>query len=245
MADPHVEIRVDPGRGKNSGGDGNFAGGGNGLGGGQRTEILVTLDASVKLTEEGASVPRVVFPGIFPIEEKTDGERLIALHGFAEMAHSIVEIGGCGFGVHAAIDKTNKIGQVVIAKQSCNAISSQLHSPGFVKTIGISGNTVSVAEKSDVQRAAKDSLVRSEPRESFFRGNRQRLVRDRAFGRPQTGGLHAKNYFVVFAGKLQLLARIFRTPVSAARERGRRIGHASNIRIADQRKDRVIERSRA
>ena len=124
MADPHIKIRVDPRCGKNSGGDGNFTGGGNGLGGGQRAEILVTLDASIKLTEEGASVPRVVFPSIFAIEEKTDGERLIALHGFTEMAHTIVEIGGRGFAVHAAVDKTNKIRQVVIAKQSCNAISS-------------------------------------------------------------------------------------------------------------------------
>src|SRR5260370_7125969 len=121
MADPHVEIRVDPGRGKNSGGDGNFAGGGNGLGGGQRTEILVTLDASVKLTEEGASVPRVVFPGIFPIEEKTDGERLIALHGFAGMAHSIVEIAAGGFCVHPLIAQTTKTTHVVTAKHSSTA----------------------------------------------------------------------------------------------------------------------------
>ena len=245
MADPHVEIRVDPGSGENSSGGGNFAGGGNGFAGGQRAEILVALDASVKLAEEGASVSGVVFPGIFAVQKKTNREGLIAVHGFSEMAHSNVEIRRGCFGVHAAVNKTDKVGQVVIAKQSRNAISAQLHAPGFVEAIGISGNAISIAEKSDIQRAAKDSLVRSKPLKSFFRGNRQRLIRDGAFGRPQPGGLPAKNSFVIFARTPQLFARIFWTPVGAARERSPRIGYARNIGIADQGKDRVIERSRA
>ena len=120
-----------------------------------------------------------------------------------------------------------------------------MHIPRFVKAIGVGGNAISVAEKSHVQSAAKDSFVRAEPPESFFRGNRQRLVGDRAFGRPKAGGLHAKNSFVILAGKLQLFARIFGTAVRAARERRAGIGDARDIGIADQRKDGVIERSRA
>src|SRR5260370_21773325 len=106
-----------------------------------------------------------------------------------------------------------------MAKQSGDCVSVQLHAPGFVEAIGIGGNAISVAKKSDVQRTAKDSLVRSEPLKSLFRCDRQRLIRYRAFGRPQPGGLHAKNSFMIFAGTLQLFARIFRTPLGAARDR--------------------------
>src|SRR6266478_583996 len=141
-------------------------------------------DASVKFAEERASVARVVFPGIFAVEEKTNGERLIARHVFTEMAHAAVEIGSGGFGVHAAVDKTDEIGQVMIAKQSRDGFSRELHAPGFVEAIGVGGNAISVAEEPDVERAAKDAFVGSEPLEAFFGGNGQSLIGDRAFGGP-------------------------------------------------------------
>src|SRR5260370_12177768 len=164
-------MRVDPRSGKKSGGSWNFTGGGNGFAGGQRAEILVALNASVKLAEEGAPVPGVVFPGIFAIEEKTNREVPIALHGFSEMAHSNVEIRRGGFGVHAAVSETDKIGEGVFAKQSRGIVSGQLHAPGLVEAPGIGGNAVAIAKKSDVQRTAKYSLVRSEPLESLFLGH--------------------------------------------------------------------------
>src|SRR5260370_31181463 len=169
MADPHVEIRVDPRSGKNSGGSWNFTAGGNGCAGCQRAEILVALNASVKLAEEDASVPSVVLPGVFAIEEKANCERLIALHGFSEMAHSNVEIRRGGFRVHAAVDETDKIGQVVIAKQSGDRVSGQLHAPGFVEAIGIGGKAPFVAEKNHAPPTAKHSLSPSEPHKYPFR----------------------------------------------------------------------------
>src|SRR5258708_21032294 len=134
---------------------------------------------------------------------------------------------------------------MVISKQSGDAIRANLHAPGFVEAIGVGGDAIAVAEKGDVQRATKDTFVSAEPLEAFLCGDGQRLVGDRAFGRPKSGGLSAKESFVIRAGKLQLLARIFRTAIGAARERRARIGHARNIGIADQRKNGVIERSGA
>src|SRR5260370_9401758 len=96
MADPDVEICVDPGSGENSSGGGNFAGGGDGFAGGESAEILVALDARVKLAQERAPVSRIVFPGVFAIEKKTNRERLIALHSLTQMAHSSMEIGRGG-----------------------------------------------------------------------------------------------------------------------------------------------------
>jgi len=47
---------------------------------------------------------------------------------------------------------------------------------------------------------------------------------------------------VILAGQLPLLAGIFWAPVGAARERRTGIRDARDIRIANQRKDRVVKR---
>src|SRR5258708_26265427 len=98
------------------------------------------------------------------------------MHGFSEMAHSSVEIGRCGFGFHAAVNKTDEVGQVVIAKQSRNAISAQLHAPGFVEAIGIGGNALSLPEESDLQNSAQDSPPRSQTPKTLFPRHPQRLL---------------------------------------------------------------------
>src|SRR5229473_672671 len=116
MADPHVEIGVNPGSGENPGSGGKRAGGGNRFGRREGAKILIALDACVKLAKKRPAVPGVVFPGIFAVEKNTNGEGLIARHVFSQMAHAIVKIGCSRSGVHAAIDKTDKIREVVIAK---------------------------------------------------------------------------------------------------------------------------------
>src|SRR5258707_11653803 len=98
---------------------------------------------------------------------------------------------------------------MVIAKQASDAVRSNLHVPRLVEAIRVGGYAVGVAEKPDVQRAAKYSFIRAEPLKAFFRRNGQRMVGDGALRRPQTGGLHAQNSFMIFAGKLQLFARLF------------------------------------
>src|SRR5260370_29353437 len=137
MADPDVEIGVDPGSGENAGGGGKIAGGANRFRRSERAEILIALDACIKLAEKRAAVPRVVFPGIFAVEKKTNGQRLIARHALSEMAHAIVKIGSSGFGVHAAVDETDEGREMVIAKQASDAVRSTLHVPGFVKSIDV------------------------------------------------------------------------------------------------------------
>src|SRR5207247_10877724 len=118
VGNPHVEICVDSRGGENSSGGGNSAGGGDGFGCSKRAEILVVLDASVKLAEKRAAVPWIVFPGVFAVEEETDRERLIGLHCFSEVPHAGVEVGGIGLGIHSALNVRDEVGQVVIAKQT-------------------------------------------------------------------------------------------------------------------------------
>jgi len=61
-----------------------------------------------------------------------------------------VEIGGGGFGIHSAVNETDEVGEMVIAKQSVNAVRTHLHVPRLVQSIGVGGNAVAIAEESDV-----------------------------------------------------------------------------------------------
>src|SRR6266481_1102539 len=242
VADPDVEIRVDPGGGENSGSGRNFAGSGDGFAGRERAEILIGLDAAVKFAEEGTAGARIVFPGVFAVQEKTNGERLIALDGFAEVSHAIVKIGGGRFGFHAAVDKADEIGKMVIAEEAGNAVRSDLDLPRFVETIGVGRDAVGVAEKSDVEGTAEDTFIGTEPAEAFLGGDGKCLVGDGAFRGPQASRLGAKNALVILAGELQLFAGVFGTAIGATRERSAGIGDARDIGIADQWKDGVVER---
>src|SRR6266478_2813442 len=109
MADPHVKVGVDPGGRENSGSGGNFTGCGNGLAGGERAEILIALDTGVEFAEESAAVARVIFPGVFAVEKKTDGERVIARHVVTEMTQPTMEIRGGFLCVHAAVNETDEV----------------------------------------------------------------------------------------------------------------------------------------
>src|SRR5260370_31900870 len=116
MANPHIEIGVDPGSGENPWSAGKRSGGGNRFGRRKGAKILIALDARIKLAKKRTAVPRVVFPGIFAVEIKANGEGLIARHVFSQVAHAIVKVGCSGFGVHAAVDETDTIRKMAIAK---------------------------------------------------------------------------------------------------------------------------------
>src|SRR6266481_5135878 len=139
------------------------------------------------------------------------------------MAQTSVQIRGGGFGIHAAVNKSDDIGKMVIAEQSGDSLSCQLHAPRFVQAIGVRGNSVGVAEKTDIERAAENAFVGAEPFESLFGGDGQGLIGDGAFRGPESGGLHAKKSFVISARTLQLFARVFGVAKCPARERCSRV----------------------
>ena len=72
VADPDVEIGVNPRSRKNPRGRGDFSRGRDGLCDGKRTEIGVRFDAAIKLAQKFAAISGVVFPSVFAIEEQTD-----------------------------------------------------------------------------------------------------------------------------------------------------------------------------
>src|SRR5260370_3799500 len=189
----------------------------NRLAGSERTKILVVLDAAIKFAQELTAVPRVIFPGVCSIEKKRNGERLIALTGFAGMAHPKVQVRGGGLGVDAAVNETDQIGQVVIAEQAGDA-AAQLQAPGFVEAVGVGGQAVGIAKESDVQGPPKYAFICSEPLETFFGCESQRLIRYRTFRRPEARRLRFEHSFMVAARPLQLFASIFRAAIRAPRQ---------------------------
>jgi len=132
--------------------------------------------------------------------------------GFAEMAS--FDCGDRRLRLWRPCCMTNQqIGQVVIAKTNPAILFPPRNSARGCKEIGIIGNTVSVAEKSAVQRAGPRTPRPFRTHLNLLPRQSSAPDRDRALGshRPRA---HAKNSFVVFAVKLHARA-IFRTPVSA------------------------------
>src|SRR5580692_2930116 len=107
MTNPDIEVGVNPGSGKNSAGRGDSARRGNGFAGGECAEVIVVRDATVEFAKELAAIARVIFPGIFAVKKKADGKRILALHGFTNVAQAGVEILGRGGAVHAAVHEAD------------------------------------------------------------------------------------------------------------------------------------------
>ena len=83
MANPNIEIRVDPGSGENSGVRRNNAGGGDRFRRGERPKILISVDSAVKFAQEFAAISGIVFPGVFAVQKQANREWLRGLHAFA------------------------------------------------------------------------------------------------------------------------------------------------------------------
>src|SRR5262249_50725164 len=65
VADPHVEVGVDPRSGKNTVRLRRVSSRADSFAARERSEILIRLDAAVEFAKEFAAVARVVFPGVF------------------------------------------------------------------------------------------------------------------------------------------------------------------------------------
>ena len=159
---------------------------------GERAKILIAFNAFVKLAQKVAAVSRVIFPGVLAIEKDAHRQWVRTLQVIAQMTQAAVQIGSRGARVHAAIDKTNQVGKLVIAEQSGDSIAADLYTPRFVQAIRIRGDAIRVAEETHVEGAAEHSFVRAEPLETLFHCDGERLIGNGSFGRPKPGGFEAK-----------------------------------------------------
>ena len=73
VADPHVEIRVDPRCRENSRRWREFRRPRRSLRGGERANIRIVLNVSIELAEKFAAVAGIIFPGVFAVQNQADG----------------------------------------------------------------------------------------------------------------------------------------------------------------------------
>src|SRR5215472_1872467 len=142
--------------------------------------------------------------------------------------------------VQSAVDESYQVGKMVIAEQSGYSFSAELNAPRFVHVLGICGYACGIAKKPNIEGSPQDSFVGAEPLEAFLNGQGQSLIRNRSFGGPKSHGLGVKNAFMVQAAPPQLLTRVFRMAEGAARLWRSGIGYAGNVRVAQQRKNRMV-----
>src|SRR4029077_15300469 len=106
---------------------------------------------------------------------------------------------------------------------------------------GIFWKAGAVAAEPDSAGAAQHAFIAGKPAEAETGGDLQRFVGNRAFGRPHSRRGLAEEAFVATARAEELLACVLRKAEGRLRQGRVRIGDASNIRVADQRKNGVIE----
>src|SRR5690242_18086994 len=133
-----------------------------------------------------------------------------------------MEVCGSRFGIHAAVNEADQIGEMMIAKQTRDSSIAELQSPRFIETVRVGGHTAGISEKSHIQSPAQHAFICAEPLKAFFCCDGKSLIRNRPFRRPKSCGLRSKDALMIFAGTAQLLARVFWLAIGAARQgRGR------------------------
>ena len=157
-------------------------------------------------------------------------------------ANAAVKIFGGRFCSHAAVDEADQIRQIVIAKEAGEMLPCPVEAPRAYRVGAIFGIAGGVAPESDVSSAAENSFVSGKPFEAEVHRNFERLIGDGAFRGPEPYGRLAENSLVKVSRADELFAGIFGIAKRRMRQRRVRIGYARDVRIAQKRQDRMIER---
>jgi len=241
MAGPDVEIRVDPGAGDDVGDGGEFAGSGDRFRGGERADIGVSLDAGVETAEEIAAIAGEILPGVLAVENEGNSERAIGMGALADGADAAMKVFGGGVGGHAAVNKADEVGEIVVAEQADDVAGGKAEAPGRVEALRVIGNAGGVAAETDLKGAAEDAFVAGKPAETELGGDGEGGVGDGAFRRPEACGGIAEMSDVETAGAKELFAGVFGMDEGRRDVRGARIGFLGGAGVAQERKDGVIE----
>src|ERR1022692_3892610 len=132
----------------------------------------------------------------------------------------------------------------MVAKKNARFPSASFVKPRCIKVRTIFRISRSIAPESDVLRPPEHTFVGRKPPKSEIHCNLDRLVGNRAFGRPQPRGRLSKHALVELPRPQKLLARILRESKGRLRQWRVWIGHSRDIRIAKQWKDWVVIRRR-
>ena len=248
MADPDVEVGVDPRSGEDARQFGRrrrrFRAG---FAHRHSPQLGVSGEPAVYGPEERATAPLEVFPRVLTVEDDRD-ERLsfsaaspIPAAGFDQFADEVVRrrVGG-----PARVREADQVRQRVIAKHAGHGCPAGFHHVRRVEPLRLLDVTVVVPREGDAERSRENQLVGGHPREAALRDERHHRVRHRPFRRPETGRSTAEQAFMVRRGARELLRRVL--GMAKPLPRHPRIGMRRQIHVgvAQQRQNRVIERRR-
>ena len=130
----------------------------------------------------------------------------------------------------------------MIAEEARDLLRTGLDAIRPVQRLRLLDPTLRIAAKLAADGPSQNRFVGRHPLEAGLCGKLCRLVRDRPFRRPQPGRLVAEHPLMTLPRPRELLRRIFRTPERGARHRRRRVRLEIDIGVAQQRKNRVVER---
>ncbi len=224
--DPDVEIRVDPGARKNSLQRLGFKFCQR-LGNGERFHIGVGGNAPIEFPQKRAAVFRIPLPGVFAIEN--DGHQRRAISGV--LPNAVEEMAGGIRRAHPRIFETDQVAEVMIAEDHAH-LATLL--PPDVRLIG------DLDARIAIEGAAEHSVIAGRPGEARFVGQGERVIRHRAFRRPQAHRRDSHFFPHVGARAIKLLTGVLRI-LKPRGERYAGMRHGGFIGIAQQRQDGMVE----
>ena len=190
-------------------------------------------DQAVEFFEERPAVALVMLPGVFPVEN--DRHECVAAQGVdaaGVVANAIEEVRGGLGGLHARVDKADEVAQEVVAEEEPHRLPVLIPDPraaGFVDP------------RSMAERGTEHAVVAGHPLDAALGRDSDGFVGDRAFRGPHAGGAEAEAGLGVVERGLNLVAGVLGI-AEAARQRHVGMGDGSDIGIAQQRQDGVVER---
>ena len=195
---------------------------GNGFGDRHGLKARLVLQACVEPAEEFPARLGVILPGIFAVEDdRHDDVFAFIENGLGSVFNVVDEMMRGLFRGHAGIDKPNQVGDGVIAEDHVHLGLAVLEAMNGVEFFGqFRGEaTVAIAGKPHSQTASQNAFVGRHPAHAEALGDAENLLRDTAFGRPNSLRSQTEDLLMQVESALQLFAGVFGMAESALRQR--------------------------
>ena len=243
-ADPHIEVRRDPGTWGNRFEPPKVAvaidrfGNGNGLHSGR------ALQAIVETAQEFAPGFGVILPGVFAIED--DGNHGIVAfiqHRLRRPLDVLDEVLRRFLRGHAGVHKSDQVRDGVIAEQQVHAGGTVFVAIDGVKLLSqmVCEKPISVAREKQARASSQNAFVGRHPAHAQAVGDGDRLVGDAAFRRPHPMGANAKDLFVQVEPARDLVPRIFRVAEAVLRQGQAGTGDGPHIGVTEQGQNGMVK----
>ncbi len=194
----------------------------NRFGDGHCFDTGLALQAVIKAAQKFATRMRIIFPGIFAVENDCDdGVASLGQDGLGRFFNIANEVASRIVGRHTRVDESDQIGDGVVAEDQVHRRRAVLVTMNVVELLAkMRGQAASVVAPEKCAGAApQHAFVRGHPLNAEAVGDGQHFLGDAAFRRPHALGANAENFLVQIEAAGELLARVLGMPEAALRQR--------------------------